>query len=133
MRVLFRYQWMAIVICLGLGIPFLIDARHHILGSDMHVPRSLHLHRVRGLAPVILAMIAASAFAALCWTKNRYERWMCWSLVLWFVYEGIRFAVWVKTGFLLQGPWSWVFWIPALGFAIARAMELGRSDGVAKN
>ena len=32
-------------------------------------------------------MIAASAFAALCWTKNRYERWMCWSLVLWFVYD----------------------------------------------
>jgi hypothetical protein len=121
---------MAVAVCLGLGIPLLMDARHHILGNEMRLPHSARLHHFRKLAPVLFAVIAGCAVGALRWTQNRWERWMCWSIVLWFVYEGIRFEVWVKTKHLLKGPWSWIFWIPALGFAIARAVEMYRQpDG----
>jgi hypothetical protein len=115
---------MSVAVALGLLIPLLIDARHHILGNEMRLPHRWHLHHFRMGAPLVFALIAVGAVAALRWTQNRYERWMCCSIILWFVYEGIRFAVWAHGHGLLKGPWSWIFWIPATGFAIARAMEM---------
>ena len=105
-------------------LPFLLDALHHLLGFELRLPHGGHAHRYRALSVVIFALIALLAFLALRLTQNRYERGVCWSLGLWFVYEAVRFAVWVRTHHLLHGPFSWIFWVPALGFLLARTLQL---------
>jgi hypothetical protein len=101
-----------------------LDALHHLLGFELRLPHGGHAHRWRGLSVAIFASIAVAAFLALRRTVNKYERGVCWSLGLWFVYEAVRFGVWVKTHHLLHGPFSWLFWVPALGFLLLRTLEL---------
>jgi len=124
MRVLIPYRWLAVLVVLVLGIPLAIDIPHHIFGTEIHVPRNMHLHRYRAIAPILFGLVAIGGVLALRWTQNRWERRLCWAVVLWFLYEGLRFALWVRTHHLLHGPWSWIFWIPAVAFAVARAWEL---------
>lgn len=125
-HVILRNRWIALLALAFLLGPFLLDAVHHLSGSELHLPHSAFLHRWRAMSVVVFAAIAACAFGALRFTSNALEKGVCWSVGLWFAYEALRFAAWLHTHHLLTGPFSWICWVPALGFLIARNVQLWR-------
>lgn len=127
MRVIFRSRWLALAALIFLCLPLAIDAAHHLTGSEMHLPHSARLHRNRILAPIIFGAIAAAAFTALRFTRNRLEIVLCWAIALLFSYECVRYAWWFHTHHLLRGPYSWIFWVPAIVAMTARTAQLFRA------
>lgn len=117
---------MALAALVFLCLPLLIDAAHHLTGSEMHLPHSARLHRIRLLVPILLGVIAVIAFAALRFTRNRFEIILCWAIALLFSYECVRYAWWIATHYFLRGPYSWIFWVPAIVAMAARTVELSR-------
>lgn len=124
MRVIFRSRWTALAALLLLALPILVDAAHHLTGSEMHLPHSAFLHRIRVAAPIGMGVVSALALAAFAFTRNRWEKICCAAISLLFGYECIRYAWWIRTHHFLRGPWSWIFWVPAIVALAMRTAQL---------
>lgn len=127
---IFRSRWTALAALLVLALPILVDAVHHLTGSEMHLPHSMFLHRIRVVAPIGMGIVAALALAAFATTRNRAEKICCMAVVLLFGYECIRYAWWIHTHHFLRGPWSWIFWMPAIAALATRTTQLFSSKSV---
>jgi len=128
MRVIFRSRWMALTALAVLVLPLLVDAVHHLRGSEMHLPHSAFLHRIRVAAPIGMGAVAAFALAAFATTRNRWEKICCAAIALLFGYECVRYAWWIRTHHFLHGPYSWIFWLPAIAALVTRTTQLFSSS-----